>query len=104
MKCLTEDCGVLPLLLSVTMRILSNLQVQLRTGIPAEVHFWSCMSYGMLLGPVLPPAGFASCSVSSRVDHFLAMQLLLSLESGSVCHTHSSQDLKHLVQKMQPRF
>lgn len=27
------------------------------------------------------------------------MQLLLSLESGSVCHTHSRQDLKHLVQK-----
>lgn len=25
------------------------------------------------------------------------MQLLLSLESGSVCHTHSRQDLKHLV-------
>lgn len=66
---------------------------------PAQVRFWSCMNCVMLLGPVLPPAGFASCSVSSRVHNFLAMQLLLSLESGSVCHTHSRQDLKHLVQK-----
>ena len=92
------------LLLAVTMRILSYLQVQKRIDIPAEVHFWSCMSYVTLLGPVLPPAAFASCSVSSRVDNFLAVQLLLSLESGSVCHTHSRQDLKHLVQKVQPRF
>lgn len=46
-------------------------------------------------GP-LPASPFAQ---SPPADDFLAMQLLLSPESGSVCRTHSGQHLKHLVQK-----
>lgn len=51
------------------------------------------------LSPLPPPPGFASRSGLSPADRFLAMQLLLSLQSGSVCHSHSGQDLKHLLQK-----
>lgn len=82
-------------LLPVLMRVLSCLGVRMRVDVVLKCScgavravrcFWS-------------PPGFSFCSVSPPADDFLAMQLLLSLESGSVCRTHSGQHLKHLVQK-----
>ena len=93
-KCLTEDCGVSPAPLwrwgFEVSEGRNSCQSPLRGLCELCYASWSCSS--------------ASRSVPSRVDNVLAMQPLLSLESGSVCHTHARQDLKHLARKTQPRF
>lgn len=97
-----EGRGGFPPLLSGRLSRRSYLQVQLGTAIPAEGHCWSRPGYLLLplLGPGPPPAGAASGSGSSeRMDGALAAQLLLSRESGSVCHTHSRQDLNTFCKK-----